>query len=94
LAADDPARRQLPSGYLNDTWEWNGTNWTQIITPVAPSARIASAMAYDPIGGGIVLFSGFGNTADTWYSRSHDRGGNCHRRCLRRPAMTTQWRPT
>jgi hypothetical protein len=42
------------STYLNDTWTFNGATWTQVDTPIAPSA---------------FLFGGqFGNAqmSDTW----------------------------
>lgn len=59
----------LGAGTLTDTWEWNGTDWTQIVTANWPlPLRFAADMAYDPIGGGLVLFSGYpGATSDTWY---------------------------
>jgi formylglycine-generating enzyme required for sulfatase activity len=45
---------------LNDTWEWNGTNWTQRSPETSPSMRQPSAMAYDSIRGVTVLFGGYG----------------------------------
>ena len=30
--------------FLNDTWTWDGTNWTQQSPPVSPSPRQAVAM--------------------------------------------------
>ncbi|MEZ5967153.1 MAG: kelch repeat-containing protein [Planctomycetota bacterium] len=56
------------SGLLNDTWEWDGTNWVQIAGP-GPSARANTAMEAD--GAGLVLFSGGGQTNDTWRYRNH-----------------------
>jgi hypothetical protein len=60
------------SGALNDTWEWDGTNWTQVTTTSAPSARgIHGAITYDSSrkrvvlrGGGIV--PGQPTLGDTW----------------------------
>jgi hypothetical protein len=43
---------------LNDTWEWNGTNWTQMTTAAAPSPRLGVAMAYDSARQVTVLFGG------------------------------------
>jgi hypothetical protein len=44
---------------LGDTWEWDGTNWTQAaLTGVSPSARILHTMAYDPVRKVSVLFGG------------------------------------
>jgi Galactose oxidase, central domain len=58
---------------LNDTWIWNGTNWTQVFPPVSPPARRfdGDGMAYDPATKKVVLFGGNtqGNTTylgDTW----------------------------
>ncbi len=45
------------SQFFNDTWEFNGSGWTEIPTAAAPSPRITS-MTYDPAVGGIVLFGG------------------------------------
>lgn len=43
------------------TWEWNGSAWT--LSPAeGPSARYGHAMAFDPVGGGVILFGG--NTID------------------------------
>lgn len=57
------------AGTLTDTWEWNGVDWAQIPTANYPlPLRYAADMAYDPVGNGIVLFSGYpGGPADTWY---------------------------
>jgi len=44
--------------YLNDTWAWDGTNWTQITTPVSPPARIGASLAYDATSQQFVLFGG------------------------------------
>jgi uncharacterized membrane protein len=44
-------------GPINDTWEWDGSQWTQDWTSAAPSARIGQTMALDP-NGRIVLFGG------------------------------------
>jgi len=48
---------------FGDTWEFDGTNWTQITTGTAPSARFVSAMTYDSVRGRIVLGVPF---TDTW----------------------------
>lgn len=56
----------------NKTWEWDGTNWTDL-TPAlqnSPPGRWVSSMAYDEARGRMVLFSGIDNFAlfpnDTW----------------------------
>ena len=42
----------------NDTWVWNGSNWTEKFPPVSPPALAFSAMAYDAAQNQIVLFGG------------------------------------
>ncbi len=58
------------SSYLNDTWTWDGTNWTQLSPAASPSARAQASMAYDAALGKVVLFGGFlngtGQFSDTW----------------------------
>lgn len=46
-------------GYASDTWEWDGTAWTEV-TPsgTPPVGRTNAAMAYDPVRGRTVLFGG------------------------------------
>ena len=46
-------------GYLNDTWTWDGTNWTQAAPALSPSGRDFSAMTLDANTGAILLFGGF-----------------------------------
>jgi hypothetical protein len=54
----------------NDTAVWNGTTWTTLTPPVAPSARALAPLVYDSgrqvcvLFGGNINTSGFG--ADTW----------------------------
>src|SRR2546423_10864533 len=57
------------TGYLNDTWSFDGTTWTQIATQSAPPARTAAQMTYDSVAQKVVLFGGFDGTnylGDTW----------------------------
>ncbi|MGH7294701.1 MAG: Kelch repeat-containing protein, partial [Polyangiaceae bacterium] len=65
-----------PSGDLGDTWEWDGTTWTQKCTAApcnaaggSPSARPGASMAFDPVHASTLLFGG-GDTGkeqnDTW----------------------------
>jgi hypothetical protein len=56
-------------GLLNDTWVWNGTNWTQLSPANSPPARGSFVMVYDSVHGQIVLFGGVNGTGDlndTW----------------------------
>jgi hypothetical protein len=55
--------------YDSSTWEWDGTDWKQIDTPVAPAGRVLHAMAYDEQRGRVVLYGGendSGNLGDLW----------------------------
>ncbi len=55
--------------YLNDTWTFDGTTWTQATGKAAPPPRAAGAMAYDPIMKQVVLFGGYNGSTylgDTW----------------------------
>jgi hypothetical protein len=57
------------SGYLGDTWIFNGTTWTQLAPATSPSARHGASMVYDPATGDMVLFGGLGSSgylSDTW----------------------------
>src|SRR5262249_23503299 len=55
-----------------DTWEWDGTAWTQFTPAVAPVARTGTAMAVHAATGQVVLFGGFSGQPlqpvlnDTW----------------------------
>jgi hypothetical protein len=57
--------------YLNDTWLWNGSNWTEATPKAVPSARASHAMAYASGLGQLVMFGGVingnvGLARDTW----------------------------
>jgi hypothetical protein len=57
------------TGYLNDTWIFDGTTWTRINTSSAPSGRTATQMAYDRRTHKVVLFGGYDGVqdlGDTW----------------------------
>jgi hypothetical protein len=56
------------AGGTAETWEWNGTSWTQRLPAAAPWPRWGHAMAYDGVRGRTVLFGGIGsgNFGDTW----------------------------
>ena len=55
---------------LNDTWNFDGTSWTQVAVPSAPPVREAATMA--TLGNQVVLFGGYGAPgvgnlrSDTW----------------------------
>jgi hypothetical protein len=55
--------------YLGDTWEWNGSSWTQVST-TGPSARSGHAMVYNGQRARVMLFGGANESVqqmnDTW----------------------------
>ena len=65
--------------YYNDTWSWDGNNWTQIITSIFPSLRVSN-ITYDSNNNNIVLFGGvygidiFNN--QTWIYTSNNTSNN------------------
>lgn len=56
--------------FLKDTWEWDGTTWTERKPAVSPGARYFAAVAYDAARRATILFGGSdrGRTAfdETW----------------------------
>ena len=44
------------TGYLNDTWSFDGISWTHNATQSAPPARAAAQMTYDSVAHKVVLF--------------------------------------
>src|SRR5262245_18396442 len=53
------------SGPLQDTWEWDGTDWTQRATASSPPVLGDHVLAFDAARGRTVLF-GSRSFADTW----------------------------
>jgi hypothetical protein len=53
-----------------DTWEWDGTTWSGPFGIVHPASFRGHGMAYDPVGGGMLLFGGVANggffLGETW----------------------------
>jgi hypothetical protein len=57
------------TGYLGDTWAWDGSDWAQLSPIKAPSPRYEAAMAYDAKTEQLVLFGGTGTdgiSRSTW----------------------------
>lgn len=79
-AAYDLARRRVvlfggnttifASRPVDETWEWDGANWTQRMPALRPPARQAAGTTYDALRQRVVLFGGEDATlaalADTW----------------------------
>ena len=58
---------------LGDTWEWDGTSWTQAVTTQSPPARIGAAVAYDVARRQVVVFGGAAAVSSTYGGTSfHD----------------------
>ncbi len=60
-------------GESNDTWEWDGAQWTHDFPAAAPPIRAGQSMAYDATRGRIVVFGGWNAATspatfygDTW----------------------------
>ena len=57
------------SGYLNDTWSFDGSTWTQLHPSSSPSARYDASMTYDEATQTLILFGGRNSSdylSDTW----------------------------
>ncbi|MFN3240845.1 MAG: hypothetical protein ACE37K_04955 [Planctomycetota bacterium] len=54
--------------YQDDTWEFDGTSWTQMAPTTVPPGRYLGAMCYDLIRGNTVMFGGLTNgpLSETW----------------------------
>jgi hypothetical protein len=60
----------------NQTWEFDGTTWSQAITPTTPPGLEAPAMAYDKGRGVVVMFGGFNGTPpSTDYRTTYEYDG-------------------
>lgn len=53
-------RQLFTTGYtvLDETWQWNGSNWLQRFPALRPSPRYGAAMAYSPAQQWVLLFGG------------------------------------
>jgi hypothetical protein len=54
--------------YLGDTWEWNGTSWSEVATGNGPSARATGSMVFDQANDVTVFFGGGINSNETDYN--------------------------
>src|SRR5436305_13867004 len=61
----------IPADRRSDTWDWDGTLWTQV-ADTGPSARQGLAMAFDPTASRVVLFGGASGSNFLADSRSWD----------------------
>jgi MYXO-CTERM domain-containing protein len=56
----------LKSTALSDLWEWDGTQWTKVLTDQSPPERIDGAIAYDPARQSLIAFGGNSWTTGTY----------------------------
>jgi hypothetical protein len=58
----------VTAGNLKETWAWNGSTWTQLVTNIAgdayPGFRDSHDMIYDPRVGRMVMYGGY--LSDLW----------------------------
>ncbi|MBK8975084.1 MAG: hypothetical protein IPM29_04105 [Planctomycetes bacterium] len=57
------------STYFDDTWQYDGTAWTRVVTDNAPPARGAAQLVFNPLLGALVLHGGYQGSVyynDTW----------------------------
>lgn len=54
--------------YLNELWEWTGTNWVKVETTNAPPARMNATFVYDEKNDRFLLYGGWGGRTfgDLW----------------------------
>ena len=59
---------------LGDTWEWDGTSWTERVAPgaTAPDPRRGHGAAYDPVSRRLVLVGGVTPSGTTATTRAFD----------------------
>jgi Kelch motif len=59
----------------DDTWTWDGTNWTKLLPSTSPPARAEAVMAYDVVSNTLVVFGGEGDVTpysnQTWTFDGH-----------------------
>lgn len=73
--------------YVNEQWEWNGTQWTKVTPENAPAARMNGQLVFDPSLQKLTLFGGY---AGLYFSEVWTLSGNKWERST--PAVTTRRR--
>ncbi len=58
-----------PIPHADDTWEWDGVTWTEVVVPSPPLLRTQAAMAYDGVREEVVLHGGTYKEDDSWFHR-------------------------
>lgn len=79
--------------HLDDTWTWDGVNWTQRNPATRPAGRRQHAMAYDPGHQGVVVFGGLAPSAtspyEAWRSDTWEWDGNTWSQLAGSPAFVS-----
>src|SRR5437764_12379187 len=52
------------TGYLKDTWTFDGVSWTHVISRLSPPPCANAQMAYDSVTRTVVLFGAYNGTND------------------------------
>jgi len=82
MAYDDSRQRLVlfggstPTTFFGDTWEWDGTEWTQV-ADMGPPRRLAHTMVFDSSRECLVLFGGLfvsGSGVWTWIGDTWEWG--------------------
>lgn len=81
------ASQPAPTKWKRDTWIWDGSDWSEIITTTLPASQVANDAAYDELRQRVVLASGngsggsptaliseFDSIANDWVQRPLDPG--------------------
>jgi N-acetylneuraminic acid mutarotase len=68
VRVDTDAANNKIQVYANDTWDWDGTNWTKVVTAVTPPPHENGGFAVDPLRNDLVLFGGYSGfyLSDLW----------------------------
>lgn len=58
----------------SDTWEWDGTNWTQVLPDINPQGRQVIASAFDPHTASLMIVGGSDLSVynDAWFFNGQD----------------------
>ena len=74
----DSARGKVVMFKKDETWEWDGVNWTQKYPLTEPTARYMNTMTYNSISGKTILFGGYYTTSPdfTYYNEIWEWDGN------------------
>jgi hypothetical protein len=54
--------------FLDETWTWDGTTWTEQAPATSPPSRFGAYMAYDAATGTVVLFGGLDGITNCMFS--------------------------